>query len=254
MSDSYFVSRCAIQKTSAVLALFVSAVAACSGTSPSLTTCAVGTRIVGNECVALDAGVSWDAADDGPDASVSTDANAATEAAAASDAVARDSGSDPCDLKASEHMAVNCSPQCAAGPFACVDTTCGAFQTPLSVPPITMDGQGAPTFVLRTPERPGRDPACARLCGASAHASAMSVMLKQPTTTSQYLVRVDPPWKIYGVGNTDGICDAGSNGVQCWAIFRATQQIVIATDDPDAPARNVRIEASPSNPATYCPP
>jgi len=144
------------------------------------------------------------------------------------------SGSDPCPTKVAN---VNCSSTC---PGATVQLNCSRVKCGSSLTSMVVVKDADLPFILRTPEKPGVDPACPTSCSAGGLAYGMHLRVSTLGTTFKLSVGV--PWAIYDIGG-DPFCPATNHG-QC---FTATSsyEFLVGTTDANAPVRNVLIQAVP---------
>jgi hypothetical protein len=98
--------------------------------------------------------------------------------------------------------------------------------------------------VLRTPSKPGTDPDCQ--CSDTTYGIAL--LLPSDPPGAAWRVTVTAPWHIK-TSIPPSFCDVSASS-QC-VVVTAFVPLVLATDDPSAPARNVTFEIVPSN--TQCP-
>ena len=244
MVSKFETQRFHIVTTHALTALFVSAIAACSGSSPSITTCGVGTKVVGTDCVALDGGGSDAAAGDaqGNDASGSTDGKAQE-----ADAIAPD---DPCPATVN----VNCSDTCGGRNADCDNTTCGSKPDGgQGGQKIVLTDYSQLPYVMRTPRAPRPDPECPASCagtGGLAPKFAMAIRVSMPTLRTGIRAYIALPWRIRGYGSSYPFC--AYPPVDNCHIADNAFSLLIETDDPEAPARNLIIEEMPAG-STTCP-
>ena len=178
--------------------------------------------------------------------------HAAADAASADSALQADASvfdaapkDDPCPSK----LDVNCSTSCG-GPTECSQAAC-------SLPPTA--GYAVPAddfpFVVRMPSSPGAltpgalPPKCADNCGGAVF---YGLHFRVVTTTQPNVrVRVEPPWFVSrAIATAD---NAACVRVSCMSLMVNSSSpivpLVVATTDPNAPARNVVIEAT-SDPCT----
>jgi hypothetical protein len=112
---------------------------------------------------------------------------------------------------------------------------------------------GTGTWILRTPSKPGWGPNCAAWCASTPTASSVSVEFHIPGTKDDagithhdYRIRVTvaAPWKTkvqFSPYNPD-ICNDGAAVPGCSVGADHGAAVIVTTDDPSAPARNVKIE------------
>ena len=192
----------------------------------------------GEEAASRDGGVSSEAAHDD---AASADGAPHTDASAP-DAAAKD---DPCPPK----LDVNCSTSCG-GPTECSQVAC---HLPSLTAGYVLSDDDFP-FVVRAPSSPGAltpssvPPRCTDSCGGPLwHGVHFRVVT---TTQPKIRVRVEPPWFVSRALATAD--NAACFRVSCMSLTVGSTPIVplvVATTDPNAPARNVVIEAT-SDPCT----
>jgi hypothetical protein len=182
-----------------------------------------------------DSGVDGDS---GPDGS-------AGDAGDASDAALLEP--DPCPTGA---IAINCSTTCDPGTNGpCTQVACNQYWDFANTPDVyrTQDA------ILRTPDRPGVDKSCQDNCtlrsgpGYSPH--RVYGMAFNPDDRFLYRIRVGAPWVIEQErGNYPIFCPSDTdpppnNDVKATGCtILGGGPVLISTDDPNAPARNVYIE------------
>ncbi len=144
------------------------------------------------------------------------------------------SGSDPCPTKVAN---VNCSSTC---PGATVQLNCSRVRCGSSLTSMVVVKDADLPFVLRTPDKPGVDPACPTSCSSGSFAYGMHLRIS--TLGSTFKITVGAPWAVFDVGG-DPFCPATTHG-QC---FTATSSygFLVGTTDPNAPTRNVLIQTVP---------
>lgn len=183
-----------------------------------------------------------------PDGGVISDASAGADAADAdgasqADGSAPDAASkdDPCPAK----LDVNCSTSCG-GLSECSQVAC-------NLPSLTA-GYVVPDddfpFVVRTPSSPGAltpggvPPLCTNSCGGPLW---YGLHFRVVTTTQpQVRVRVEAPWLLSSAWATADNA-ACLYRVRCMSLTVGSPPIVplvVATTDPNAPARNIVVEAT----------
>jgi hypothetical protein len=230
-------------KSGFLVAAAIAVTAGCSSTDEGelfekpAVRCGPGTEYRNEECV-----VTGDAASPRPDSDGVADTglpppDAGLDATgdAASDADGAAAVSDPCP---SGPIALNCSETCGAKYASCSLVSCANPNN--SYFPI-YETKDLP-FLMRTPDRPGFDPACARRCGTNAPAYAMAAQLLLPWGT-KVRVRVSAPWRIVDPDSNRQFCSSPREWTQCRHITVSGGNIVlVVTDDPSSPSRNVVIE------------
>lgn len=193
---------------------------------------------------------------EGPDAGVISEAGADAASADATNADATNAdgalqgdGSppdaapkdDPCPAK----LDVNCSTSCS-GPSNCSQVACNL---PVTAGYVVPDGDFP--FVLRTASSPvaltpgGVPPQCTNNCGGSLVWYGLHFRIVT-STQPKVRVRVEPPWLLSSATSTadDAAC---MYRVRCLSLPVGSPPIVrlvVATTDPNAPARNVVVEAT----------
>ena len=111
-------------------------------------------------------------------------------------------------------------------------------------------GQGS--FVVRTPERPGTDPACTAACPSDGYVYGLRFDIGLSATW--LLVEVGPPWEIVWGSSTPFCTDSTSlvSTTGCAAVAKAgSPTVYVMTKDPNAPARNITFIAAFTQPS--CP-
>jgi len=150
---------------------------------------------------------------------------------------------DPCPAKPVD---VNCSSSCAGSPtqLNCSKVKCGTpFASTLRVKETDLP------FVMRTPDKPGTDPACAASTCAPTSALAYGMFIRTVFLAGNYFkATVAPPWQFYQHTGGDYYCPAAEWG-QC--IVAAGTDVLVGTRDPSAVPRNVVFEPVPYG--TKCP-
>jgi hypothetical protein len=229
-------------------------VAACSGATEdglnarATTRCGPGTELRGLQCVPqeIDAspGETTDAGVEAPDSPADViDAADAKETGPAYPPTA--------DLCPSKVLDTNCSQVCGG------EAGCYALRCRTGIVGLQHDRlrtlSSFYSYISRTPDKPGWDPVCADACtgisGAKPHAFAMAFRVNGGV--SAFRVRVDGPWWIEQLRK-------GPNGeepnvycppspplgklAQGCAYFESSVTLLVWTDDPNAPARNITFE------------
>jgi hypothetical protein len=182
----------------------------------------------------LDAAVSSDAS---LEADVSNDGGDASTAAV----------SDPCP---SVPLAANCSSTCGTGTLSCDRVSCHSSWVGPTDPNIA---HVSVPSVLRTPDHPGFDPSCADACrqnlAGTPHRAFVMAFMPDVPFSSLFRVRVADPWVIQVFDNqyatfcppdppsTDTVEARG-----CFVV-RSSGLVLIWTDDPNAPSKNISIDA-----------
>ena len=138
------------------------------------------------------------------------------------------------------------------GSGSCAGATCAGG--PLKITVAAADG--VPTIV-RTPDRPGVDPACAAACPMGGYVYGLG--LEYPGSEMPIMVTVGPPWELFIGFNNTLYCpffDAGKGGstpvkTSCLSETFVNDEIIfVMTKDPNAPARDISITFGQS---TTCP-
>jgi len=217
--------------------ILAGSLAAC-GARMAPTTCGAGTEYRDGECVVTQAASDGSAAD-----APQVDAGRGEADVAPPDAerdVRTALPADPClDDNLFLHYQ-NCSPDCqvpSVNTFLCDSLRCDG---PGSAAPVTPNS----IQVLRTPDLPGQSPGAAS-CGTDHFAYAMMVVAQ--STGSPYDITVPAPYEIYEAPSTVRTCcpPATPSKGHCYHHDnRTTVALLIATRDPNAPARNIRFDSS----------
>jgi hypothetical protein len=172
---------------------------------------------------------------------------ATADAAGADGAPQADGGAPdaaPKDEPCPQKLDVNCSASCG-GPTKCSQVACNL---PLTAGYVVSDDDFP--FVMRTPSSPGSltpgglPPQCANICGGALFYGLHFRVIT--TTQPQLRVRVEAPWVISNAAATADNA-ACQYRVHCMSLTVGSSPIVplvVATTDPNAPARNVVIEAT----------
>jgi hypothetical protein len=149
---------------------------------------------------------------------------------------------DPCPNVA---VAVNCSSTCGTSATACSGVSCG--KAPLANA-VTIRNYSDLPYVIRTPDHPGVDPACETMCAQPGVTDTVPVyairfdVAMQWATPGVRLV-VGAPWKIdYFVNSSSQVCGGADSVSGCELLPYEFNPIVVWTDDPNAPSRNIVIE------------
>jgi len=139
-------------------------------------------------------------------------------------------GDDPCpDVK----PLVNCSSTCL-DPQECVVSKCNSSTVGRRVYYVTPSLGGVAT--IRTPSGPG----VAGCESCSDGISAVATIVLEGDSFDPVMYEVDPPWYIAAFGAAQGNAICEESGRPCHA-QTSTEPVLIATSDPNAPARNIRI-------------
>jgi hypothetical protein len=102
------------------------------------------------------------------------------------------------------------------------------------------------TAIIRTPDRPGVDPQCDQ-CEGGGFAYAIAFQVSHADSNG-YTVSVGAPWNVYLFSSSQYVgiyCPAHlQNAASCYAggQLQNPQGFVVATSDPNAPARNITIQ------------
>lgn len=217
---------------------------ACSSGGESHTvTCGPGTELVDGTCVAIDASTSDAASSDSvPSTETATATDDGTPDVLASDvtdatADVASSSSDPCPSVA---MAVNCSKTCGGASANCAKAEC-----PATDPVITLAlriTNSLPT-VVRTPEKPGKFLPC-ECAIPSAGGSLYSLLVALDAGAGKLVkVTVGTGWRLASPTSTNPWCGEPGDNRRC-RIVSGNSGVLITTDDPNAPSRNVLFEAA----------
>jgi hypothetical protein len=225
----------------------------CSGSDTTFgPSCGAGTVLHDGQCVVAssDAGQA-DALVDRADGSESADVMASVSDApsgSVSDAPASAADaapSDPCPV-ASYSIAQNCDSTCSTlSTTSCSQARCGSGGQAASISFISSP------LAVRTPDAPGTDPDCATECPGGGVAYAMTDLL---VVSKDVDVRVAAPWAVYfqpANGPTPfPTCPLPAQTSSCVHVPASATEgaLFIVTNDPQAPARNVYIEAGDACP------
>ena len=239
-----------------VAVFVVSACTGCGETSSEVfpLSCGPGTVESGSACVPVDSGGGDSSGDEGhppgdaPEESeleadvVSVDAPTPSDApegsVAAIYAAEEQNFGDPCPT---EPLLVNCGADCGGMTPNCQQTTCGA-----EGPAIMINDASMLPAVMRTPDRPGK------LCECSdGTVFAMRILVQEGLPHSgpvNLRATLGPPWQIASGLNWSSVCQSAQTQYdECLLTDYGTSSspgraFVFSTNDPDAPARNIRIE------------
>jgi hypothetical protein len=151
--------------------------------------------------------------------------------------------SDPCPTKT---PAANCSTTCG-GPAGCDLVRCQSLPEPYT-PRLFINDERVLPLVIRTPDSPAADPECARLCGGSASRFSIGLAVAA-VVVDHYRVTVPPPWRIVEAERPNSYCPkpGGRDFGACRVVHRENTLLLVVTDDPKAPARNIRVEKVADN-------
>lgn len=237
----------------------MSAVAACSGSNgPNFgPMCASGTVLANGECVLAPSDASSPAEDAGAprqdEASVGRDgAPPPPSDAAAVDADAQASGGDPCPPYVID---ANCSSACGGPNADCEQVRCQMTDAASVAPPVHLTSWSQLPFTMRTPDHPGVDPECDQTCTSifgqrgTAVDYGMAVWIDMPYPNYGIRVFVDPPWQMLPFDGRIPWCASNPAAANSYCMYErnADLQLLVFTEDPNAPSRNVRIEAAPAD-------
>jgi hypothetical protein len=222
---------------------------ACSGATGAdigqQANCGHGTVVSGNQCVGVDAAASPEGSSEaGLADSQGLQETGVADALDAPDVVTWTA--DPCPAGP---LAVDCSSSCGPAQYACNDNTftCNLSRTSMNDPRITK--LSIPTE-MRTPDRPGIDPKCVDSCSNKTSvlhpAYAMAFNIQTADVSVIFEVRVGAPWWIEALDtfNAPIFCPpipaTVPRGQGC-ASYRGGRPLLVWTDDPNAPARNITV-------------
>ncbi len=241
-------SRIAANPAPVLLAALAFALGCSASTSPSSgVQCGPGTVLEGTLCVAHDSGTTKGDSSVPIDGSPTPDTSTPVSDSAKPDSVVVDTspsgGGDPCPSKVID---VNCSTTCGGDKSKCSLVTCGSTT---SDPALQITNYSQLPFILRTPDKPGVDPKCAKCDGALPGLYAMAVSISFPYALRPIRVTVGAPWMIGGFNRYYPHCAFdGKSG--CFALKSYRSDLVIFTTDPNAPSRNVVIDMEPASDAS----
>ncbi len=165
----------------------------------------------------------------------------AGDADAASDSGAVDAGwkDDPCPPK----VDINCSTSCGGLTEWQKVKRCGP-NSGSSSPTLFLSDE-VPSLVVRTPSslEPLMDAfRCTQTCDGVT--PLYSLTARVLSLTSGFRVRVEPPWVVVALRtSSDDVCYGPRRSCESMSAGR-TFSVVVATEDSNAPARNVIIEAT----------
>jgi hypothetical protein len=226
------------------------AVLACSGATGAdigqQANCGHGTVVSGNQCVGADAAASPEGSSEaGLADSQGLPETGVADALDAPDVVTWTA--DPCPA---EPLAVDCSSSCGSAQYDCNQNTvsCNPFRTSMSDPQII---KLTIPITLRTPDKPGKDPKCVQSCSHMTNVLqpvyALAFDVETNSAMDLFEVRVGPPWWIEQVYtfNAPIFCPPVTpdvpRGQGCEGYKGGGRTILVWTDDPNAPARDVTI-------------
>lgn len=152
---------------------------------------------------------------------------------------------DPCPT---EPIYLNCSMSCGGR-----DSECSMTECPDTLPGFWInDANVFPTYV-RTPANPGAISAC-KCSDGTVYGMVVKVNLQNTRGIRAF---VDPPWKVLVQGWTTKQCVHSKGKVGCAYGNSPAPPLIswiaITTDDPFAPARNVRLEIASPGSTINCP-
>ena len=234
--------------------LSVVLVVGCSSTTNNIvnSNCGPGTVLRDGVCVpdATDTGSDTTMApdttsnlDSGRDAAADVVVDTMTETAAevASDAVDDgDSGidaaglDDPCPAA----LDYNCSSSC--GPKSCYSGGCAYFPWPKIATSVKSK------LVVRTPSKPP-DRSCTD--GICKHRFMMAIDYEW----SSIRIRVGPGWKVGAASGAASVCVIPSSVKEGCFFTSSYHPVVVFTDDPEAPARNIVMDIPDPDAGPPCP-
>jgi hypothetical protein len=146
----------------------------------------------------------------------------------------------------------SCSHDCRYAGLDCNRMKCGSTAL------LALPSAEVMPYLIRTPEHPGIDGACAAACGAGNIAAGIGFTVSPSMRDASFevtiAVRVSPPWMIVGPKSLRPFCmDPGTTIRDACALFHPSQgPLFIVTKDPNAPARNVQFDVVPPGTST-CP-
>ena len=150
---------------------------------------------------------------------------------------------DPCPTK---KPIIDCSTGCGGPSASCAQAMCtNTFYS--------ADPKPAFPYVIRTPSKPGTDPACVKQCGNGSTVYGIGLSWNLPVGGYVGMkVTVPKPWfaKIDYLNDPNHYCLTGKES-QCAVYGAVSQNVYVLTNDPNAPAVNALVEEVPW-PAT-CP-
>jgi hypothetical protein len=226
-------------------------VVACGSSSSSGLSCGPGTAAHDGECVVLDG-----AADSGSydvtqadvaveEAHVDTGAPDVVDSSAPSDASQEHTTwvDDPCPDVSRAGTWINCANDCG-GLRGCSVVKCGSYFDGGTV--FELSSQYDVPLIIRMPSNPGVDPDCAGTCGTKIDYGVEVLMNLPYSFTNNVLATMNgaSPWQMSN--GIDGYCPAGPQSVGCEELSASSGQLLVWTNDPTAPARNVTVTADPN--------
>ncbi len=150
---------------------------------------------------------------------------------------------DPCPTK---KPIIDCSTGCGGPSASCAQAMCtNTFYS--------ADPKPAFPYVIRTPSKPGTDPACVKQCGNGSTVYGIGLAWNFPVKPMFGMkVTVPKPWfvKIDYLDDPNHYCLTGKES-QCAVYGTVSDNVYVLTTDPTAPAVNAVVEEVPW-PAT-CP-
>ncbi len=232
--------------------------------SPNQVECGPGTRLEGGRCVVDEGGAGSGGSTASGGASgqaVGGEGGSATggtggdsgggEGGGAGGADAGAAGSpgpgpedDPCPP---EGLPMDCSGQCDVVSPRCEMATCRE-EGPYGV---TVTEESELPYIFRTPSHPGVDPACGELCDGpveTAYGTGVKVIIKEEVPNTVLKATVGSPWRIVIMDYMwADYCITPTTPYGCDCSWEGSYTaFVVVTDDPNAPARNVKIERVPA--------
>ncbi len=151
------------------------------------------------------------------------------------------SSGDPCPSKVID---VNCSTTCGGPTTNCSDARCTAGRDPFT----TLIGSYSKfPYIIRTPDKPGMDAVCNSLGCEPGKSVAYGVGLRidLPYYKKGLRITVGSPWRVRQVSHSGWspyCAREASFGSGCIYLDTSFVDLMIDTDDPNAPSRNILIE------------
>lgn len=207
----------------------------CGGSGSSVT-CGPGTHDSEGQCV-VDGPAPTDAVSDSlssetGDAAIPPDGGADL---GPNDTAGDVGTSDPCPAT----LAVNCATSCGGPTENCALVKCQDNR----FLPVTITSLDQFPYVLRSPDRPGRDPNCQPRCGTGNTEYGLAVAIHLPTP-AKLRARASAPWVASTLTPELPYCLYPEFGA-CIYMETAETNVLFATTDPNSPARNLTIEIAP---------
>jgi hypothetical protein len=249
--------RLILTPTLLAVSIFVAMLGGCSSneSAPAGATCGAGTVLIDGVCTAAvdatgDNGASNDSGGTAEDASVPSDdsdgnivdtadssggdTEVADTAGEAGVDAADASADDPCPTS----LNINCSSTCGSAP---------CYYTCPTAPPFVPKIPASPMpYVIRTPSAPASDPYCNR--DGCNHRYAFVFNYEWP----RIRVRVGSGWRIGASLDGTPMCVRPGSTTGCY--YTDTYfPIIVYTDDPSAPARNITIDMPSLEAGAPCP-